>query len=163
VLTVALSLFACRFEYGFNHWHADGSSLSDCEYGCGNYSAKIGNSKVKPDKTYLEQAMLDYTPTGCFEVSFCFRSSPDWSKAKSFMDVQFNHVQLGTPDEVTEGTGPFPPVKSLNNYWGNWTCVLFNEEITTGSLINDLRIRFHGHGFLVDYVTVKEADKIIAL
>jgi hypothetical protein len=179
-------LSSASFEYGFNEWHADGTTLSNDFYNsadcasCDKHSAKLGNGKGKKiDKTYLEQSVLWYTPQGTFDVSFCYKASPDWTPGKSAVDVQFNHVELNSSyideymkadkiyafgsgdDELHEGVdfiGPFPLDLSVKNNWTDWTCVELVATVPTEHITADLRIRFHGHGFLIDLVTVKDVD-----
>jgi hypothetical protein len=163
--------FECN---GLDEWHTGGSTLYSADYfngpdTCDSKSAKIGNGKgSKIDKTYLEQSVFGYTRSGLYDFSFCYKASPDWTAAKSFLEAQFNHVIMnGTnvdeytrppDDEIDPGTATFPIDKGVTNKYGTWTCVELVANVPNDDLIADLRIRFHGHGFLIDYVTVKDAD-----
>lgn len=136
---------------GFAGWDVDSSSiLSNIALSAPN-SAHLTNGKSR-----FTQDLQEYTPAACYVISFRVKNAPDQVADDNSMDVQFNHDQLLSNDNFFSSAKLPLKNKSVSGPNGGWAAFIFYRCITRSEAdaTADLRLRFHGEGFLVDNVSV---------
>jgi len=139
----------------FKFWRHDSSSLStNASYAhTGTHSAQIGTADNS--KTYLEQIVQTSTLQGNYTFSFWVKNSANHNPLENQLDVEFNHIVLAGSIPIVGPTNKWPirnvdfPVYTFFKFAG--VPALY---VAQTALIPDLRIRFHGQGFVLDDVTV---------
>jgi len=100
-----------------------------------------------PDKGHLTQILSDHSTAGTdYEFGFWIKNDPTFDRTANYNEVQaeFDHVVY---------------LDARNFNYPDWTFFEF-EDITVGSATADLRIRFHGRGFLLDDVLAERGSVV---
>jgi len=102
-----------------------------------------------PDKGHLTQILSDHSTAGTdYEFGFWIKNDPTFDRNANYNELQaeFDHVVY---------------VNLRNFNYPDWTFFESEDITVVGSATADLRIRFHGRGFLLDDVFAEREGLVV--